>query len=63
MKLLSQRILIGLAGCVVLTLIFGYGLSIAVNYGVAKFEERSGEFLPGTSSNTNPPTDAAPLGQ
>jgi hypothetical protein len=58
MKSLSQQILIGLAGCVALTLVFGYSLSMAVNYGVAKFEEQAGEFLPGTASNA--PTDSIP---
>jgi hypothetical protein len=61
MKPLYRQISIGLAGCVALTLIFSYGLSIAVNYGIAKFEEQTGEFLPGTSPNDS--KDPAPLGQ
>jgi hypothetical protein len=61
MKPLPQQILIGLAGCVALTLIFSYSLSIAVNYGIAKFEERAGEFLPGTSPDA--PAESVPTGR
>jgi hypothetical protein len=61
MKPIYRQLLIGLAGCITLTLIFGYSLSIAVNYGITKFEERAGEFLPGTSSDA--PADSSPLGQ
>jgi hypothetical protein len=59
MKPLYRQILIGLAGCVALTLILGYSLSIAVNYGITKFEERAGDFLPGTSSDAS--RDSSPL--
>jgi hypothetical protein len=61
MKPLLRQILIGISGCVALTLVFSYSLSIAVNYGIAKFEEQTGEFLPGTSPNDS--KDPAPLGQ
>jgi hypothetical protein len=61
MKPLPRQILIGISGCVALTLIFSYSLSIAVNYGIAKFEEQAGEFLPGTSPK--PPTESIPAGQ
>jgi hypothetical protein len=54
MKPLPQQILIGIAGCVALTLVFGYSLSIAVNFGISKFEEQAGEFLPGTSTEAQP---------
>jgi hypothetical protein len=59
MKPLTQQLLLGIAGCLALTLIFGYGISIAVNYGISKFEDRAGDFLPGvpntqTAPNANP---------
>jgi hypothetical protein len=46
MKLIAQQILVGIAGCVALTLIFSVGLSVAVNYGVAQFEQKAQDFLP-----------------
>jgi hypothetical protein len=46
MKPLSQQIMIGIAGCVLLTIGFSYGLSIAINYGIAQFEHKAKEFLP-----------------
>lgn len=46
MKSITQQILWGIAGCVALTLVFSVGLSIAVNYGVAQFEQKAQEFLP-----------------
>jgi hypothetical protein len=61
MKPLPRQILIGLTGCVALTLIFGYSLSIAVNYGIDKFEQQAGEFLPGTSPDAQ--TDPIPTGR
>ncbi len=61
MKPLPRQILIGIGGCIALTLIFGYSLSIAVNYGIAQFEQRAGEFLPGSSSDA--PADPIPMGR
>lgn len=29
-----------------LTVLFGYGLSVVVNYGIAQFEQQANEFLP-----------------
>jgi hypothetical protein len=46
MKPIAQQILMGIAGCVALTLIFSVGLSVAVNYGVAQFEQKAQDFLP-----------------
>jgi hypothetical protein len=46
MKPITQQILIGIAGCIVLTLVFTAGLSVAVNYGVAQFEQKIQDFLP-----------------
>jgi hypothetical protein len=57
MKSLPQQILIGVTGCITLTLVFGYSLSIAVNYGISKFEEQADDFLPGTS----PDVQTAPM--
>lgn len=54
MKSLPQQILAVMAGCVVLTLAFGVGLSIAVNYGLAQFEQQAGEFLPTGTSDASP---------
>jgi hypothetical protein len=61
MKPLPQQILIGIGGCIALTVIFGYGLSIAVNYGIAQFEQQAGEFLPGSSPDA--PADPSPTGR
>jgi hypothetical protein len=46
MKPITQQILVGIAGCIALTLVFSIGLSIAVNYGVAQFEQKVQDFLP-----------------
>ncbi|HEY9827352.1 MAG TPA: hypothetical protein V6D19_18080 [Stenomitos sp.] len=54
MKTLPQQILAVMAGCLVLTLAFGVGLSIAVNYGLAQFEQQAGEFLPTGTNDALP---------
>ena len=46
MKPITQQILVGIAGCIALTLVFSVGLSVAVNYGVAQFEQQVEDFLP-----------------
>jgi hypothetical protein len=46
MKPITQQILVGIAGCIALTLVFSVGLSVAVNYGVAQFEQKVQDFLP-----------------
>jgi hypothetical protein len=46
MKPLTQQILIGIVGCFVLTLGLSLGLSVAVNYSLAQFEQKAAEFLP-----------------
>jgi hypothetical protein len=37
-----------------LTLAMGFGLSVAVNYGVKLMERQGGEFLPSTPTQQNP---------
>jgi hypothetical protein len=57
MKPISQQILIGIVGCIALTLVLGYGLSVAVNFGIAQYEQKVQDFLPGAepeSSLQNP---------
>jgi hypothetical protein len=57
MKPIAQQILVGIAGCIALTLVFSVGLSVAVNYGVAQFEQKAQDFLPTTapeSESQNP---------
>jgi hypothetical protein len=53
MKPIAQQILAGIAGCVALTLIFSVGLSVAVNYGVAQFEQKAQDFLPTAQPESN----------
>lgn len=53
MKPISQQILIGIVGCMALTLGFSYGLSIAINYGIAQFEQKAQEFLPAAEPEPN----------
>jgi hypothetical protein len=48
MKPITQQILLSLTGCIALTLIFSFGLSTAVNFGIAQFEQKAQEFLPTT---------------
>ena len=55
MKPLTQQILIGIGGCIAITLILGYGLSVAVNYGVSKFETQGSKILPGAPNDPAPP--------
>jgi hypothetical protein len=44
-----------IVGILALTLTLGFGLSVAVNYGVKLMERQGGEFLPGTpTENTQP---------
>lgn len=54
MKPITQQILIGIVGCIVLTLMLSYGLSVAVNYGIAQFEQKAQEFLPTTEPEAKP---------
>ncbi len=56
-KLLIQRILLGMAGCMVLILVFSYGLSLAINDAIANFKTQTSEFLPinSTESGTQDP--------
>jgi hypothetical protein len=54
MKTITQQILLGIAGCVALTLVFSAGLSVAVNYGVAQFEQKVQDFLPTAQPESNP---------
>jgi hypothetical protein len=53
MKSITQQILVGLAGCIALTLVFSFGLSIAVNYGIAQFEQKAQDFLPTAKPESN----------
>lgn len=56
-KLLIQRILLGMTGCMVLILVFSYGLSLAINDAIANFKTQTSEFLPinNTESSTQDP--------
>jgi hypothetical protein len=54
MKPITQQILTGIAGCIALTLISSFGLSVAVNYGIAQFEQKAQEFLPTTEPEAKP---------
>jgi hypothetical protein len=54
MKSIPQQILIGIAGCIALTLVLSGGLSIAVNYGITQFEQKAQDFLP-TAQPESPP--------
>jgi hypothetical protein len=53
MKPLSQQIMIGIAGCVLLTIGFSYGLSVVINFGIAQFEHKAQEFLPAAQPESN----------
>ncbi len=55
MKPLTRQLLIGLGGCIAVTLIFGYGLSLVVNYGVSKLETQGSKILPGAPDNQTAP--------
>jgi hypothetical protein len=48
-----KQILIGIAGCIALTLVLSSGLSIAVNYGIAQFEQKAQDFLPTAAPESN----------
>ena len=54
MKSISQQILIGIAGCIALTLMLSVGLSIVVNYGIVQFEQKAQEFLPTAKPESAP---------
>jgi hypothetical protein len=54
MKPITQQILIGIVGCVALTLILSFGLSVAVNYGITQFEQKAQEFLPAAEPESKP---------
>jgi hypothetical protein len=57
MKSITKQILIGIVGCIALTLMLSYGLSVAVNYGIAQYEQKAQDFLPGAepeSKSQNP---------
>ncbi len=55
MKSIPQQILIGIAGCIALTLVLSFGLSIAVNYGIAQFEQKAQDFLPTAKPESTAP--------
>ncbi|MCG9892155.1 MAG: hypothetical protein MH252_13895 [Thermosynechococcaceae cyanobacterium MS004] len=61
MKPLTQQILIGISGCIALTLVLSYSLAIAVNYGLMQFENQAKELLPGVVPETQTPQN--PMGQ
>lgn len=46
MKAWLKPLLLGISGCLLLTLILGYGLSVAVNFGIAQLENQGSDFLP-----------------
>jgi hypothetical protein len=54
MKSITKQILIGIVGCIALTLMLSYGLSVAVNYGIAQFEQKAQEFLPTAEPESKP---------
>ncbi|WP_404789105.1 hypothetical protein [Altericista sp. CCNU0014] len=54
MKSITQQILVGIAGCLALTLVLSYGLSVAVNFGIAQFEQKAQEFLPAAEPESSP---------
>jgi hypothetical protein len=53
MKPIAQKKLAGIAECVAMTLIFSVGLSVAVNYNVAQFEQKAQNFLPTAQPESN----------
>jgi hypothetical protein len=56
-KLLIKRMLLGMAGCIALILVFSYGLSLAINDAIANLKTQTSEFLPinNTESTTQDP--------
>jgi hypothetical protein len=56
-KLLIQRILLSMTGCIALILVFSYGFSLVINDAIANLKPQTSEFLPinNTESTTQDP--------